>query len=390
MSDQRPLIVHVVFRFDYGGMENGIVNLVNSLPADEFRHAIVALTEASQDFRQRVTRRDVTFHGLGKRPGQDPGAYLRLFRLLRQLRPAVVHTRNVGTLDCALIASLAGVRARVHGEHGWDVHDPDGTNRKYRTLRRTFGKLVRNFVAVSRDLENWLVGPVGIPREKVLHICNGVDTARFSPGPVSNAARLPADRFPPGSLVIGSITRFSEIKDPLSLVRAFISVRAQCSARGVDVRLLMAGDGNLKPEAQAMLDRAGEGHAAWLPGSRSDVAELLKQTHIFVLGSKREGISNTVLEAMASGLPVVASAVGGNRELIVPEATGALVPPSDSDALAAAILRYALDPGLRTQHGAAARERAVREYSLDRMVHDYAALYRQCCGFAAARLGAAA
>src|SRR6185436_12668651 len=133
--DQRPLIAHVVFRFDYGGLENGVVNVVNGLPERLFRHTIIALTETS-DFRRRIRRDDVEVHALNKQPGKDPGAYLRLFRLLRRLRPAILHTRNVGTLEGALVGRIAGTACRIHGEHGWDTHDPDGTNRKYRLLRR--------------------------------------------------------------------------------------------------------------------------------------------------------------------------------------------------------------------------------------------------------------
>src|SRR5688572_26603196 len=151
----RPLIVHIVFRFDYGGMENGVVNLVNNLPAGEFDHAIVALTEASE-FRTRIRRSDVRVFALGKRPGSDLGAYVRLWRLLRKLRPTVVHTRNVGTMDCQVVAWLAGAPVRIHGEHGWDVHDPDGSNPKYLRVRRVLNPLTHGFVAVSRDLERWL------------------------------------------------------------------------------------------------------------------------------------------------------------------------------------------------------------------------------------------
>src|SRR5512139_3953504 len=124
MSDEprpnspRPLIVHVIFRLDYGGLENGVVNVVNGLPADAFSHTIIALEDV-RDFRQRIRSPDVGVFALHKRPGKDPGTYLRLYRLLKRLRPALVHTRNLGTLEGAVIALLAGVPARVHSEHGW-------------------------------------------------------------------------------------------------------------------------------------------------------------------------------------------------------------------------------------------------------------------------------
>jgi glycosyltransferase involved in cell wall biosynthesis len=142
----------------------------------------------------------------------------------------------------------------------------------------------------------------------------------------------------------------------------------------------MAGDGHLRAQAQQLLEEAGEAHAAWLPGSRDDIPQLLRAMDVFVLGSLREGISNTVLEAMATGLPVVASATGGNLELIQDNATGRLLPPAASGELAAVLLDYARNDVVRSAHGRAARVRVEQEYSLTRMLADYEALYRQMCG----------
>lgn len=375
----RPLIAHIVFRFDYGGLENGVVNVVNGLSADRFRHAVVALTESGPAFRRRLGG-DVPVYALGKRPGKDPAAYWRLFRLLRKLRPAAVHTRNIGTLDCVAVALLAGVPVRIHGEHGWDVFDPDGTKRKYRLLRRTLGRFVHVFVTVSEDLRRWLTEVVGIPARKVHRICNGVDTARFHPARADEPSPLPPEIFTRDSVVVGSVTRMSAIKDPLNLVEAFLRLRADPACAGRPLRLLMVGDGELRDDALARLERAGAADAAWLPGSRDDVPALLRAMDVFVLGSLREGISNTILEAMASGLPVIATATGGNGELIESGETGALVPPGDSAALADAIAVYAADEDLRRAHGRRARERAATEFSIAAMVENYRRLYAAALG----------
>jgi sugar transferase (PEP-CTERM/EpsH1 system associated) len=371
------LIAHVLFRFDYGGLENGIVNVVNGLPAGEFDHAIIALTEASA-FRTRIRRADVRVYALNKQPGRDLGAYKRLWSLLREIKPAVVHTRNVGTLDCQLFAWLAGVPCRIHGEHGWDTHDPDGTNRKFQRIRRLFNPFTHTFVTVSDDLKKWLNERVGIPSRKVMQICNGVDTQHFRPR-ASDADRnlLPAS-FRRDSIVIGSVTRLTEIKDPLNVVRAFLSIRGALQAAGHDVRLALIGDGPLRGAVEAAVRESGDPDAVWLAGSRDDVAALLRAMDIFVLGSQREGISNTVLEAMASGLPVVATGTGGNFELVERGVTGELVPPGDSPALAAAIRAYASDPARRRADGAAGRARAERIYSLGGMMNRYAELYMHC------------
>ena len=355
------LVAHIVFRFDYGGLENGLVNIINRLSGPSLKHVVIALTESTR-FQDRLAG-NVEVISLQKRPGQDPGAYWRLFRLLRKLRPDIVHTRNIGTLDCALVACLAGVPARVHGEHGWDVTDPDGTRRKYRILRRVLFRLVDRVVTVSRDLEKWLLHVVGVPSHKVRQIYNGVDTDRFAPGHTGTNEG--------GDLVIGSVTRFAEIKDPNNLVKAYIELHKQ----GHALKLLMIGDGPLAESAAGLLEAGGVDSKEALPGVSDDIPKVLQGMHVFVLGSKREGISNTVLEAMASGLPVIATDTGGNRELVIHSETGLLVAPEDPAALAEAIRFYVSNRNQIAEHGKAARSRAVTRFSIHSMAEQYGQLY---------------
>src|SRR5712664_1137514 len=132
------LIVHVVYRFGVGGLENGVVNLINRMPAHRWQHAIVALTEVSAEFAARVERSDVRYIALNKRPGHLVRYYPYLYRLFKELRPAVVHTRNLAALEALVPAWAAGVPVRLHGEHGWDMNDPAGNRRRYRYVRRLY------------------------------------------------------------------------------------------------------------------------------------------------------------------------------------------------------------------------------------------------------------
>ncbi len=371
--DKRSTVVHVIFRLDYGGLENGVVNVLRGLTQMKHRHVVVALTEAT-DFAKRLPN-GVDVYSIGKQPGKDPGAYLRLFRLFRRIRPDVVHTRNIGTLDCAFIAFLARVPVRLHGEHGWDIFDPDGKNARYRWIRRVMSLYVHKFVTVSDELANWLINTVGIPERKVDRLRNGVDTQRFRPTAGSAVDVLPKRFHDRDKLVIGSVTRFSAIKDPVNLVKAFKVLATEEENLSVTPLLVMIGSGELHNAARAALADAGLTDRSWLPGARDDIPELMGAMDIFVLGSLREGISNTVLEAMASGLPVVACDTGGNPELISDSVNGFLVPPGDSAALADAIRRYIVSPELRQRHGSESRRRAEREFSLDFMIERYRRLY---------------
>jgi sugar transferase (PEP-CTERM/EpsH1 system associated) len=372
-EDFAPLVAHIVFRFDYGGLENGVVNVINRIPEEQYRHVVIALTEATE-FAYRL-REGVTVRTIGKRPGKDFGAYVRLYRLLREIRPDIVHTRNAGTMDCALVAFLAGVPVRIHGEHGWDKFDPDGTRRKYRWFRRALAPFVTRFVTVSDDLRRWLIGNVKVRAEKVLHICNGVDIERFQPRNSEDKAVLPARLTRDAGVVVGSVTRFSEIKDPLNLVEAFIAIRSRHLAGEPNLNLVMIGDGDLLEAARSRIRDAGLEDVCWLPGSRDDIPELLRAMDVFVLGSLREGISNTVLEAMASALPVIATKTGGNPELVQSGENGLLVASGDSDELARAILDYVHNEKRRLDHGTASRDRVISAFSIQRMVGAYRDLY---------------
>lgn len=384
-GDKRPLIAHVIYRLDVGGLQNGVVNLINRLPADRFRHVVICATDYT-DFRDRIQRDDVEVYALHKQAGQDFGLYLRLFRLLRRLRPALLHSRNLATVECQLSAWLARVPCRVHGEHGWDVNDPDGNNRKYQWLRRMFIPFVHRYVPLSRELERYLVEKVGVPDYKITRIYNGVDTERFNP----QGKRSLPESFGVAEdlIVIGTVGRMHGVKDQLTLVRAFTRLTELVPEAKDKLRLVLVGDGPLRVQAEAILSEYGVRQAAWLPGEREDIPDILRAMDLFVLPSSAEGISNTVLEAMASGLPVVATAVGGNPELVQEGECGALVPPGDPAALADVLAAYVRDPERLRSHGEAARVRAETQFSLAGMLERYARLYDTLLRRAAQRVSA--
>ena len=372
-ATDRPLICHIVYQLAIGGLENGLVNLVNGLPDDAYRHAILCISGAT-DFRHRITRSDVTIREIGKRPGKDIAAYGRVWRNLREMRPRIVHTRNLPALDMLFVAALAGVPRLVHSEHGLDMLELDGHNARYNRLRRWSRAVVDRYVTVSRDLHDWLADEIGVRRDRLELIYNGVDTDRFAPG-ARKTGLLPPGFLPEGGIVFGTIGRFEAVKNQLSLALAFSRLLAERPALRATLRLVLVGDGSQRPAIEKALTDGDATELAWLPGLRDDTPDLYRALDVFVLPSLREGISNTILEAMASGRAVLATRVGGNAE-ILPEAAGRLVPADDPAALAAAMRAYAETPALLRAQGEAGRRHALQNFSLAAMLGRYDRVYR--------------
>lgn len=391
MSDPRPLIMHVVYSFDTGGLENGVVNLINHLQAGRFRHMVVALTRCEPAFCARVRHSDVTFVDLEKPPGHGFRLYPKLYRLFRKHRPAIVHTRNLAALEAQVPAWLAGVSVRIHGEHGWDVGDMQGLNRKNRVVRRVYRPFVHRYVALSAHIAEYLQQGVGVPTDRITRICNGVDVARFCPAAGGRQALQGSPFNDPGLFIFGTVGRLTPVKDQAGLLQAFALMLEKRPELGERARLIIAGDGPLRDSLAAEVRRLGLSEHVWLAGERRDVPEVMRAMDVFVLPSLAEGISNTILEAMASGLPVVATDVGGNGELVDPEQTGTLVPSSDAQALAEAMDAFATNPQKAAAAGLAARQRAIEHFSIGRMVEQYQQLYlgnpAQPCGTEGVRCG---
>lgn len=375
-SSSPPLIAHIVQHFGMGGLENGIVNLLNHMPANRYRHAIICL-DGYTDFSRRLKRDDVRFFALNKRPGKDLGHYGRLFRLLRELRPDLVHTRNLSALEGQFVAAAAGVHARVHGEHGRDVFDLHGKNFKYNVLRKLARPLVHHYIAVSKDLGNWLEHTVGVAPQRITQIYNGVDSLRFHPRQEEGTPIGPDGFMSGNELLIGSVGRMAQVKDFPTLVRAFLHMLSDQPELRERLRLVIVGDGRSRAECLDLLRAAGAEHLAWLPGERADVAEIMRALDVFVLPSLGEGISNTILEAMSSGLAVLATKVGGNSELVAQDRTGKLVPAGDPSAMAQALLCYVSDNRLLKEHGQKGREKIESCFSMKAMVMNYLKVYDQ-------------
>lgn len=209
-----PLVVHLMYRFECGGMQTIVAESINRMPAQRYRHAIVCLYGFT-DYADSIRRADVTLHDLARQPGHGLSTHLKLWSLLRRLKPTIVHTYNIGALEYTLTALLAAVPIRIHAEHGRGMVEIGGRHSKYNLLRRLLSPVVDTYVAVSADLDGWLKKRIGIPARKVRLIPNGVDTGRHLPAHESD---LPSRR---SVIWIGTVGRVDHIKNQVRLLDAF-------------------------------------------------------------------------------------------------------------------------------------------------------------------------
>lgn len=362
-----PLVVHLIYRFDCGGLQTLLAECINRMPPELCRHAVICLTGYT-DYAEKISRPGVEFHALEKPPGQGLSTHLKLWKLLRRLRPAVMHTYNIGTIEYSATALLAGVPVRIHAEHGRDSVEIDGNHKKYNLIRRLLIPVISAYVPVSADLGDWLRKTIGVPEHKIVMVPNGVDTVRYAP-PESG----PKPTTQP--VWVGTVGRVDRIKNHSGLLDAFRLLQERFPAPQFDVRLAIVGDGPLLQTLRNQVASEAWAERVWLPGARADIADIMRSFTVFVLPSLSEATPVTILEAMATALPVVATRVGGVPQLVLDQQTGLLVKPFDPEALADALSTYICDPQLRAQHGYAGRAHILAHYSIDEMVAGYESLY---------------
>jgi L-malate glycosyltransferase len=356
-------VLHVVYGLHSGGMEHGVVKLVNGLDRARVQSAICSTVPAG-DIRRQL-RPDVPLFELHRRSGNDPGIVRQLSRVFRQAQPDIVHTHAWGTLLEGLIAArLARVPVVVHGEHGTMQ-----LRRHQRWLQYVGWSGADQVLSVSSRLRERMAREVRFPVARIRTIRNGVDLARFETSDRSAARdRL---QLAPDVPVIVAVGRLVPVKDHATLLRAVAVLRQERE----DVCLVLAGDGPLREDlVQQARALEIDAHVRLL-GHRGDVECVMAAGDVFVQSSVSEGLSNTILEAMASGLPVVATNVGGADEMVVPGETGYLVEVSSPSAMADAVLQLLRDPARCRAFGAAGRERARVEFSLSGMLRQYETLY---------------
>ncbi len=357
-------IAQVIWSLGLGGAEQVVIRLAAGLDRRRFQPLICCL-DAPGPFAAQAEAAGVEVVAMGKRGPADLGAAWRLVRFLRRRAVDVVHTHLWGAnLWGRPAAKLAGIPVVVTTEHNLDtwkkVH--------HLALDRALAPAATHLVAVSRQVQEFYEAHrVGRRRWQVVH--NGVDTSvpmRRQRGPALLGLGIGAD-----TPAVGFVGRLGPAKAPDVFLLALARVAAECPA----VRALVVGDGPLRPSLEQQARQLGLERQVIFAGLRKDATELLSGLDAVAVSSLREGLSMAMLEAMAAGVPVVATAVGGTPELVRDGETGLLAPPGDPEALSRALSGLLADPGRADRIRCAARRQVEERFSLARMVEGYEALY---------------
>ncbi|MBI2805103.1 MAG: glycosyltransferase [Planctomycetes bacterium] len=348
-------VAQVTLSLDIGGQERLLVEMARHRDTARFDWTVIALAGRGSlaDLMESLGVRVVALDAPG---GFRPGLWRRLSKLFRAERFDIVHTHDDRPLLYGMPAAWwAGVSRRIHTHHHGRL---EHVHWRQRLLMRLASRHAQKFVCVSHDSARYMIAQ-GVAAERVSTLWNGIDLARF-------AFSGPCDDGP-----IVTVARLSPEKDIATLLRA----AAQVVALHPTARFEIAGAGSLQDDLLRLREQLKLTGSVIFHGEVRDIPALLARARLFVLPSLSEGISLTLLEAMARGLPVVTTAVGGNPEVVAANETGLLVPAHFPQALAQAIASLLTEPQRGRDMGLAGRRRVENCFDIRKMMAQYEALY---------------
>ena len=365
-------ILHVVISLGPGGMENGIVNVARALPPGEFEVHVCCL-ETSGAFAARLPQPE-NVHVLRKPPGFSLRAVRDLHRVIRRVRPHVIHTHNLGPLIYAGLLKNLGCRTPLlHGEH--HLLTADECSPRRRRQRNWFYRSCAQVHTVAKSVTAQLL-ELGFPARKIITLVNGVDSDRFQPAD-NTAVRRQLGLTAETNFVLGMVGRFIPLKRHTLVIAAFNRLAPANSG----LHLLLLGSGG--SEENNLRAQAAAGPAAeriHFTGFQNDPLPYYQAMDLLLVASSQEGMSNAVMEAMACGVPVLATPVGGNPELIRHAEDGWLATMDTADQLQTELEHFLREPELLARLGRAARENIIHQFSLDCMMEKYRRLYQTLAG----------
>jgi glycosyltransferase involved in cell wall biosynthesis len=358
-------LVHLITELDSGGAQMALLRYLTHHDRSRYRPMVVCLYNGDRVVAQQIRALGIEVVDVGLTRPYRLDALWRLYRLLRRKRPLILHCWMFhANLIGRVIGRLARVPVIITARRNVEIGGP--WRERAKRLTRRLDDAVIAVCELARQVE---IEHTGAAPDKVVTIYNGIDP--FPAVPSETVAQLRHDfGLPPDAPVVICVSRLHPQKGHDDLLRAWQHVMAV----QLDVHLLIVGDGERRSELEGLATKQPHIH---FTGQRHDVIHLLALSNLLVLPSLWEGLPNVVLEAMAAGLPVVATAVGGTPELVIDGESGLLVPPRDPAALAEAIVTLLTDPDLAQRLGENGRLRVSNQFTIQQIVQQTEGLYQR-------------
>lgn len=364
-------IIHVMHSLSLGGMESIVVNLINGLDRKKFVSSLCCL-EGLGPLLKEINQREVKVFNLGKGESHDWTLFLRLAKLFKKEGAQIVHTLGWAALFDGIIgARIARVPVVVHSEHGKSYEDLlDVPRRRIWTQRMILPYLTDKVCVVCEDLKKSLKESLHLLDKKMITIYNGIEISNVALS-VDLVQKKKDIGYKNNEMIVGTVGRLDPVKNYKVLLRSAAIITQDMP----NVKFLFVGDGPAAEGLKSLTQELGLNSRVIFLGQREDVPELLKIMDVFALPSLSEGLSKAILEAMAAGLPVVATNVGGNPELVIENQTGFLVPSGDPQGLANAIIYLLKNHEQAKRMGMSGQEMVRQHFSLEKMIKSYENLY---------------
>lgn len=363
-------VCHLVYSFDVGGLERIIANCINNLDEEKFIHTIISLTNITDFIEQ--TNFPISHYSLNKKEGNDISIYCRLYQLFLQLKPDVLHTYNLGTIEYQWIAMLAKIPLRIHAEHGRDSYDPNGAVKKYQLLRKICSYAIHRIVPVSQDLYEWLVCEVGIPRKKVYLVVNGIDTRYFNSEGITSHELKNLN----GKFIFGHVARLHSIKNQMLILKSFLIACQNSNEFSNHCVLVVIGDGPDRGNLERFVsENPVLKERVFFTGSKTNVRDFYCHFDVFLMSSLAEGIPMTLLESMSMSIPHLVTSVGGIKEVIQENKTGLSVHSDDICNYSRGLLKLFIEKERTKIMAVEARNRIIEKFNQDIMITEYSNIY---------------
>lgn len=368
-------LLHIIGSvYKYGGLERKVIQLINNLDKSVFNCYLVTLIRYNHD--DHFVNLDIPIFSLEKQDGINFGIIPKLVKILKENNIQVIHSHNWVTLFHAVIAAkMANIPVIIHGEHGIETKNIEDSWRRY-LVKKVLYYLCDHLIGISEEIKKTLIKNYRIPSKKVTVVHNGVEIYKSNQN--RNKVKIKKKyQLEDYSLIIGSVGRIKPVKDFMTLIRAFQIIKDKY----IDSALVIVGPGNddSNPYYKELRDLLDELNikTVFFTGIIENIPEVLAVFDIFINTSLSEGISNTILEAMANKIPVVASRVGGNPELIEHERSGLLFESQNEQECAKCMIKILDDPDIKSRYIKNAFENVMQNHTMESMYQKNANLYTE-------------